>query len=90
MTPSALASPVTSETAVAPGQASRALRLGLAVFSVALPLLILAQYLLPEGYQARYWGLNPRGMMQFRAHLGLTHLAALTPETYSLLFQCHC
>ena len=91
MTPVAIAVPATpdtvTDTVAEPAQARRALRLGLAVFAAAWLLLILTQYLLPPGYKARHWGLNLGGMMQFRDHLGLTSLAALSPATYSLLFR---
>ena len=87
MTPAAFAVRIRPETTAAPAQAARALWTGLAVFGVAWLLLVLTQYLLPPGCHTRYWGLNLRGMSQFRAHLGLSHLPTLTPQSYSLLFR---
>lgn len=86
MTPPALARRFSVESA-GPVQAGLALRVGLAGFALALPALILLQYALPEGARARYWGLNPQGMEQFRAHLGLTHLPTLSPDLFSLGFR---
>ena len=87
MTPAAFAVPTTTDTVAAPAQAHRALRLGLAVFAAAWLLLILTQYVLPPGYKASHWALNPAGMMQFQAHLGLTALPAVSAATYSLVFR---
>ena len=87
MIPAALAVRIRIETAAAPAQASRALWTGLAVFAAAWMLQVLVQYMVPAGCHTRYWGLNLRGMSQFRAHLGLSHLPTPTPQSYSFLFR---
>lgn len=65
-----------------PGQAALTLRVGLTVFALALPALILWQYALPAGVMARYWGLCPDGLEEFRLHLGLEHFPRTTPSHY--------
>ncbi len=54
---------------------------------VASVLLILVQYALPPNAHAHYWGLNPEGMQQFRAHWGLYRLPTLSMDHYSVAFR---
>lgn len=71
----------------APRRAARALILGLAAFGLTLVALILLFYTLPGDYDSFYFPLNPRGVEQFRAHLGLARLPHLDFRVYSRAFR---
>lgn len=62
---------------------ARALALGSAAFGLALAGLILLFYAFPDGYDSFFFPMNPAGMHQFRAHLGLTRLPPLSFHAYS-------
>jgi len=88
MTPSAaIVLPDLRRRKKAAADARLGLRLGLGLLLAALISLVLIQYALPPHASAHYWGLNPEGMQQFRAHWGLTALPALGPDNFSLAFR---
>lgn len=66
---------------------ARALGLGLAAFGLTFAALILLLYACPDNYDSFFFPLNPRGMHQFRAHLGLARLPHLGFRAYSRLFR---
>jgi hypothetical protein len=66
---------------------ARVFALGLAAFGLTLAALILLLYTFPDNYDSFFFPLNPRGMHQFRAHLGLAQLPHLGFHAYSRAFR---
>ena len=65
----------------------RMLPMGLAVFSLSLVALFLLFYTFPNNYDSFFFSLDPRGMQQFRAHLGLEGLPHLGFRAFSRAYR---